>query len=344
VGPSLDKLARNKKLMAYTGAAMYGGATVDAAIEGLLPGDPSFALVPALAAAVIVALLILLGPGLPRSVLATLGPIGVVLIGLALAGTPGAGDGAVLYVWPVLWSAFFFGRRGAVGILLWIGVVHALVLLSLPPVSSYPGRWLDVMVSSTVVAIVVLTLVARNDELLEELSEQARTDALTGLLNRRGFEERAAVELARSRREQSWMAVVAFDLDYFKRINDEWGHDVGDRVLVRTGQVLIEHAREFDVVARFGGEEFVVMLPGADPRAAHGFAERVRDALASAVGGGLPSVKTSAGILARVAPGHLEPLLHGADSALYEAKRAGRDRVIMVEHPPELGVPLGARL
>lgn len=344
MGPSLDKLARDKKLMAYTAAAMYGGATLDAAIEGILPGDPGFAVAPALGAAVIVALLLLVGPRLPRGALCALGPLGVAMIGVALAATPGAGDGAVLYIWPVLWSSFFFGRRGAIGIVAWIGVVHALVLASLPAASSYPGRWLDVMVSASVVAIVVMTLVSRNDELLEELAAEARTDALTGMLNRRGFEERAVIELARSRREQSWVAVVAFDLDCFKRINDEWGHDVGDRVLVRMGGVLGEHAREFDVVARFGGEEFVVMLPGADPRVAHSFAERVREALSGDDHDGLPRVRTSAGILAKIAPSHLEPLLRGADSALYEAKRLGRDRAILMERPPELGVALAARL
>lgn len=344
MGPSLDKLARNRKLMAYTGAAMYGGAALDAAIEGILPGDPSFAVAPALGAAVIVVVLVLVGPRLPRWALCALGPIGVAMIGVALAATPGAGDGAVLYVWPVLWSSFFFGRRGAIGIVVWIGVVHALVLASLPASSSYPGRWLDVMVSASVVAIVVMTLVYRNDELLRELAAEARTDALTGLVNRRGFEERAAVELARSRREQTWMAVVVFDLDYFKRINDEWGHDVGDRVLMRAGRVLSEHARDFDVVARLGGEEFVVMLPGADPREAHGFAERVRATLSGGHDEGLPHVRTSAGILAKIAPSRLEPLLQGADSALYEAKRLGRDRAILMERPPELGLPLAARL
>src|SRR5256885_538315 len=102
--------------MAYTAAAMYGGATVDAAVEALLPGDPSFAVAPAIAAAVIVALVLVVGPRLPRAALAGLGPLGVLLIAGALATTPGAGDGAVLYMWPVLWSTFFFGRRGAIGI------------------------------------------------------------------------------------------------------------------------------------------------------------------------------------------------------------------------------------
>ncbi len=338
MGASLGKLARNKRLMAFTAAAMYGGAALDGALEGLIPGDPSFAIAPVVVAAVIVVLLVLLGPRLPRRVLFLLGPLGVLLIGDALAATPGAGDGAVLYMWPVLWSTFFFGRRGATAIVLCIGVAHAAVLLSLPASSSYPGRWVDVMVSVTVVAAVALTLVRRNDDLLGELSSEARTDALTGLYNRRGFDERAELELARARREDGSVAVAAFDLDYFKRINDDWGHDVGDRVLVRAARVLAEQAREIDVVARFGGEEFVALLPATDADAARIFAERVRAELAAESHPRLPTVRASVGIRAAVAPTSVEELLHGADSALYQAKRAGRDRAIVFERSAEVSV------
>lgn len=327
--------------MAYTGAAMYGGAALDGALEALIPGDPSFAITPIVLSFVIVGLLVLLGPKLPRWALFLLGPIGVVLIGFALAATRGAGDGAVLYMWPVLWSTFFFGRRGAFTIVACIAVTHALVLLSLPAASSYPGRWVDVMVSVIVVAIVVLALVRRNDALLDELGNEARTDALTGLFNRRGFDERASLELARSRREQSWVAIAIFDLDHFKRINDEWGHEVGDRVLVRAAEVLAGQAREIDVVARFGGEEFVVLLPGADMDSAARFAERVREDLARERFPRLPLVRASAGVRAVLAPESVEELLQGADLALYQAKRAGRDRAIVFGREGA-GVPLPA--
>ncbi len=333
MGPSLSKLARNKRLMAYTGALMYGGAAFDGALEGVIPGDPSFAITPIVISAVVVTLLVVFGPLLPRPALFMLGPIGVVLIADALANTVGAGDGALLYIWPVLWTTFFFGRRGAIAIVACIGVAHALVLISLPASSSYPGRWVDVMVSVCVVAIVVLTLVRRNDELLGELSSEARTDALTGLFNRRGFDERASLELARSRREGEWIAVAAFDLDYFKRINDEWGHEVGDRVLVRAATVLAREAREIDVVARFGGEEFVVLLPGTDPAAAQVFAERVRAEIAKHHPE-LPLVQASAGIRAALAPDSVEELLLGADWALYQAKRSGRDRSVLFTRQP----------
>ncbi len=332
VSPSLDKLRLNKRLMAYTAAAMYGGAAFDGSIEGFLPGDPSFALPPVLVAIALTALLVIFGPRLPRAGLAPLGGLGVILIAYALSATTGAGDGAVLYMWPVLWTTFFFGRRGAISIVACIGVAHAATLLVLPASSSYPGRWVDVMVSVSVVAVVILTLVHRNDLLLTRLAEEARTDALTGLLNRRGFEERASLELAHARREQRSVAVIVFDIDYFKRINDEWGHEIGDRVLKRIGSLLGRESRDIDVTARFGGEEFVVLLPGCQSADAERFAERVRGALEAEPSGGLPAVRMSAGVVAAVAPSSVEVMVHGADSALYSAKRAGRDRTVVSEY------------
>jgi diguanylate cyclase (GGDEF)-like protein len=329
----LDKLRLNKRLMAYTAAAMYGGAAFDGSIEGFLPGDPSFALLPVLVSIAITGLLVAFGPRLPRWGLAPLGGLGVALIAYALSATKGAGDGAVLYMWPVLWTTFYFGRRGAIAIVIWIGIAHAVTLLVLPAASSYPGRWVDVMVSVSVVAVVVLTLVNRNDLLLTRLAAEARTDALTGLLNRRGFEERASLELAHARRENRVVAVVAFDIDYFKRINDEWGHEIGDRVLARIGHLLARESRDIDVTARFGGEEFVVLLPGCASDDAEGFAERVRGTLEREAAEGLPTVRMSAGVLAAVAPAGIEVMLQGADSALYTAKRAGRDRTVVSPSP-----------
>lgn len=331
MSPSLDVVRLDKRLMAYTAAAMYGGAAFDGSIEGFLPGDPSFAILPVFVAIVVTVLLVLFGPRLPRRALALLGPIGVVLIAYALSATPGAGDGAILYVWPVLWSTFFFGRRGAVAIVTCVGVAHGATLLALPGASSYPGRWVDVMVSVSVVSVVILTLVRRNDLLLAQLLDEARTDALTGLLNRRGFDDRASLELARARREEQSVAVVTLDLDFFKRVNDEWGHEIGDRVLVRVGEVLAAESRDIDVVARFGGEEFVVLLPGCTSSDAEAFARRVRRALASADFAALPVVRVSAGILAAVAPSSIEVMLQQADAALYDAKRAGRDRSVVFE-------------
>jgi len=323
---SYEDLAHDKRLMALTAAAMYGGATVDAAIEGIVPGDPSFAIAPAIAALALVSIVLLVGPRLPRPALGMLGPIGVLLIAGALAATPGAGDGAILYVWPVLWTTFFFGPKGGIAIVCFVGAAHAATLLALPAASSYPGRWLDVMATSSVLVVVTVMLVRRNRDLLAVLASEARTDALTGVLNRRGFDERAEIELTRGRREGSSIAVVIFDIDHFKRVNDEWGHDTGDEVLARTSAILLEQARDIDVVARLGGEEFAVLMPSCDAEGAAALADRTRAAVAAAGSRGVPSVRLSAGLAAVTAPDTVQELLQAADIALYRAKGSGRDR------------------
>jgi diguanylate cyclase (GGDEF)-like protein len=315
-------------MMAYTASAIYGATALDGAAEGFLPGDPKFSLVPVIVVGVIFAMLVTIGPRMPRRALALLGPLGVALIAYALATTPGVGDGAVLYALPVLWTTLFFGRRGAIAIIGCVGVGHAIALTLLPAGSSYPGRWVDVMVSVCSVAAVILVLERRNELLVARLASEARTDALTGLLNRRGFDERASVELARVRRQGGQMAAVAIDIDYFKRVNDEWGHETGDRVLTHIGQLLSKQCRDIDVAARLGGEEFTVLLPGSDSAAAYALAERIRAALATC-DSELPTVRLSAGVVASDGQVPVDQILQLADSALYDAKRAGRNRTMV---------------
>jgi diguanylate cyclase (GGDEF)-like protein len=317
------------QLMAYSAAAMYGGAAFVGILESLMPGGPPFSPAPAIAALVVVPLVALVGPRLPKGALFALGPLGAAMIAVSLATTHGHGDGAVLYAWPVLWVALFFDRRATYAILAWIGIVDALALVALPPGLGSVDRWLDVMVTMCVVAGVVRMLSERNQRLLRSVAAEARLDALTGLLNRRGLDERLAQELARAHREGSWIAVVAFDLDHFKWVNDEHGHEVGDLVLARLGQVLREQTRGHDVVARIGGEEFLAVLPQADEATAREVAERVRGALSAQTPPDLPRVTASAGVCAAVAAADAAPLLAAADRALYAAKRGGRDQTVV---------------
>jgi diguanylate cyclase (GGDEF)-like protein len=319
---------KNKRFMAYTASAMYAAGAIDGAVEGFLPRDPPFALVPVIAAAVVFLFLVTVGARLPWICLAMLGPLGIAAISYALATTPGAGDGAVLYTMPVLWTTFFYGRRGAGAILACVATGHAVALLVLPSSSVYPGRWIDVMVSVSATAVVVLALEGRNRSLLGRLAAEARTDPLTGLLNRRGLNERAEVEIARARRDNTPMAVASFDLDHFKLINDEWGHETGDQVLVWIGRVLTGESRDIDTVARVGGEELVALLPDTDVAGADEFTERVRAALDRHEPQGLPPVSVSAGVVSARDPQDLQTMLQRADSALYVAKRGGRDRTV----------------
>jgi diguanylate cyclase (GGDEF)-like protein len=335
----------DKRLMAVSAAAIYVGAAALSVLQIALPGGEAFSPAPAAAAVAVGLLVALLGPRAPRPALALLGPLGVALIGVALADTREYGDGALLYMWPALWTACFFGDRGAAFVVGWTGVVHALALVAMPAGHGSFDRWIDVVVGVLVVVTVVRILIRRNERLVQDLVDQARIDPLTGLLNRRGFEERLSVELARAIRDGSSLALVTFDLDRFKQVNDQHGHEVGDRVLAWVGAVLTEQVRGVDVAARIGGEEFVVALPRSDAEMARGVAERVRVAIAEGsqqrgarfgIGEAL-EVSVSGGVAARIAPIDLQVLLGDADQALYAAKRGGRDRIVLHEDLVRVG-------
>lgn len=161
------------------------------------------------------------------------------------------------------------------------------------------------------------------------MAAEARVDTLTGVLNRRGFEERAATELLRAERDRASIAIVSFDIDYFKRINDEWGHEAGDRVLTRLGEVFRRHTRGGDLVARMGGEEFVALLWASDLDNGHAYAEKMRSAIRRVDDLGVGRVTISAGVASAAAPASVAALLLAADSALYAAKSAGRDQTVV---------------
>jgi diguanylate cyclase (GGDEF)-like protein len=324
-----ERSAATKRLMIMSAAGIYGGAAFLGVVEDALPGGPSFSLLPGLVALVFVVLLLSFGTRVPFGVLAALGPVGVALIGYALGTSVGPGDAAVLYMWPVLWVAIFFGRTGSVLIVAWIGVVHGVALASLPAGEGNVDRWLDVMVSVSVVCAVVHLLSEANRKLVAQLAAEARVDQLTGVLNRRGLDERLAIELERARRENAVLGVASFDIDHFKRVNDEFGHEIGDRVLTRLGEAMRTEVRSTDVVARMGGEEFLLLLPGSDAEETGEVAERIRARFAAA--DGLPRVTVSAGVSSAVAPADGALLIAESDAALYAAKRAGRDRTVVRE-------------
>jgi diguanylate cyclase (GGDEF)-like protein len=175
-------------------------------------------------------------------------------------------------------------------------------------------------------------------DLHAEVRRLATTDSLTGLATRRVFDEALDREAARAVRRGGPLAVVLIDVDRFKMVNDNFGHQTGDAVLQRVGCALRSEARESDVVARFGGEEFVMLLPDCDADDAALVAERVR----RAVGSGMlaspaspASVTVSAGVAVRWGDGiERDALVRQADGALYRAKRAGRDRVIVAASEP----------
>lgn len=166
----------------------------------------------------------------------------------------------------------------------------------------------------------------------ETLERLARIDALTGLPNRRVAEERLRFEFLRLKRTRSPYAVLFLDIDRFKEINDTYGHETGDRVLRRLGTILAESIRETDLVARFGGEEFLALLVDTEVEAATMIAEKIRETVArDAI---LPDGRhftVSIGIsMARDSDAHGDVAVRRADDALYEAKGTGRNRVCVI--------------
>jgi len=236
----------------------------------------------------------------------------------------------VLYMWPVLWTAYFFGTRGAAVIAICVDVVHGAVLLSLPHSPGSWARWADVVVATLVVTTVVRAIAIRNEQLVDRLAVEAHHDPLTGLLNRRGFDERFAVERARAARDGSSLAIVMLDIDHFKNVNDDHGHDAGDEILRWLAGRLTDQARGIDTIGRAGGEEFVILLPRADQDAAFTFAERVRDAVENGDPGVVDDLRVtvSLGVSASRPPVDTQRLFEAADQAMYRAKRNGRNRTI----------------
>ncbi len=180
----------------------------------------------------------------------------------------------------------------------------------------------------------VLNSERMHEELREkesELRELATTDFLTGLGNKRTFEEFANAELKRSRRYNIPTSLILIDLDHFKKINDTFGHAVGDKVLAQIGSLLKRMTRQHDHVARLGGEEFGLLVTHTDLNAAHLVAEAFRreiQQLDIRHGDGRIAVTSSFGVGVLAEGDTLESLMERADSNLYKAKRLGRNRVV----------------
>jgi diguanylate cyclase (GGDEF)-like protein len=172
----------------------------------------------------------------------------------------------------------------------------------------------------------------------ERLLALSRTDALTGLLNRRALDESMAIEVARALRYGSPLSIAVLDVDHFKRVNDTYGHTVGDDVLRAVARVIEAGLRKTEFAARFGGEEMVVVMPHTEVGGAAEVAERFREAIGRSehwAGTMSFSITASFGVAGMSVPGVAngprtgDELFSLADSALYAAKRGGRDRVVV---------------
>ncbi len=203
------------------------------------------------------------------------------------------------------------------------------------------GRWFLVTEhtaedKSILVFCSEITEQKRNERELNHLNEQleilANFDSLTGIYNRRHFLDQAAHEISRCARESSDLAMIMLDLDHFKSINDNYGHEIGDQVLVGSVQRIKSQLRDYDLFGRLGGEEFAILLPGSDIEDGVDIGSRIANQLQ------LHPLETRAGEISMTCSvgvaqynhhgGSLGELLDTADQYLYQAKQAGRNRVV----------------
>ncbi|HIV70715.1 MAG TPA: GGDEF domain-containing protein [Candidatus Aquabacterium excrementipullorum] len=231
-----------------------------------------------------------------------------------------------------------------------LGTVTGYVVLdvlwrqAVPPYALSPAvlnglHYFNIVSALVILAFLTATyfrLVARAEGRLREL---ATTDPLTRLLNRRALRERIALEERRQQREaHKPLSFVLADVDHFKAINDQHGHEVGDQVLVQVAAALGEGVREVDHLARWGGEEFLIVLPDTDELVAGQVAERLRQAVAGLqLPGGSRGITATLGVAERAEGESPDQAISRADEALYAGKRSGRDRVVCASKLPSAG-------
>jgi diguanylate cyclase (GGDEF)-like protein len=258
----------------------------------------------------------------------------VVVLGMNLV-TGDASTGAQLfYLWPVLYSANFLSRRVIFFTLATVSSAEADGVFSLLPPDRAWSDWSSLTITMTLTTVIVVSLRNRNDRLREVLETQAFADALTGVANRRSFDAALTEAVAWAHHTGEPIALLSLDVDHFKKINDSWGHAVGDQALQLVAAACESAARrDGDLVARLGGDEFAVLLR-AGPAAARRAADEICTAIAATdrLPGGPPQLSIGLAILPDHANGG-EKLMAASDAALYEAKTGGRGRTV-VAHPP----------
>jgi diguanylate cyclase (GGDEF)-like protein len=216
------------------------------------------------------------------------------------------------------------------------------IVLLMPDSRVYASRFLGIIITLLVSIMMMIYLYGRERlirdrvelesrlnlrDVARDLRLQATTDPLTGLFNRLKFNEALSSEIARSKRQKTPLSLMLYDVDHFKAINDSHGHQVGDAVLVQISQWALQHIRPSDLLARWGGEEFIILAPGSDGQMAYQVADRLRSAMQLMVFEKVGSLSCSFGVAQYVDGDSAETMLARADAALYRAKVGGRNRV-----------------
>jgi len=215
------------------------------------------------------------------------------------------------------------------------GDILGLLHLRIKPSTSGEDRWNTVADLKETVAIFAeyLSLSIANIRLWERLTDQSIRDPLTGLFNRRYMEQTMQREMLRAAQNQTKIGIIMADIDHFKNFNDKHGHEAGDELLIKIADFFKYEIRGSDTACRYGGEEFILILPGASTEGTHKRAEHIREEVKNLRAyfrdRMLPSITLSMGIATY--PDHgtaLSDLIQVADAALYRAKEQGRDRTI----------------
>ncbi len=225
------------------------------------------------------------------------------------------------------------------------------LVIAMPNGMIFASRILGIFITLIVTVMTLIYLVGREhgirenvqmdkrlelQELARDLRFQATTDPLTGLYNRLKFDEALASDILRAKRYGTSLALVLYDVDHFKQVNDIHGHQIGDDVLVRLSQIVAKHVRNTDLLARWGGEEFVILTPGSDGEMARQAAEKLAATIQRARFEEVGSITCSFGIAQYSSGDTAETLITRADHALYRAKMNGRNRVELAPWPAEV--------
>lgn len=250
---------------------------------------------------------------------------------------------AFYFVWVIMFSAYFLRPAQTLVQAGWIAASYPVVVGALGGDLESEQRWLLTVWTIVVVGLFIAILRRRMNGLIVKLSDAARKDPLTRLLNRRGFQEAFDLELERSRRSGRPCTLLLGDLDHFKRVNDLLGHPAGDARLQKFAQVLEAGKRRIDAAARMGGEEFALLLPETDEHGGYVIAERLRHAARDGFATDPVQVTVSFGVASYPRHGSTgDQLLVAADQALYVAKELGRDRTA-IYRPEVTAQVMGAK-
>jgi diguanylate cyclase (GGDEF)-like protein/putative nucleotidyltransferase with HDIG domain len=343
VGPrhrriAVARIEQRGRLELMSGAVAYlfaAGSLISLALYALLPHPEAntAGMLPVIGAGLAIAVLIeISGELVPERAFPWIIACGSALIGAAVyfRGSPTTAH-ALFYLWIACYSFYFFSRPVALAEVLFACAAYgaALLALSHPPVHALE-LWLVTLGTLLVTGLLITALRRRIEDMVRGLASAARTDVLTGLLNRRGFEDAFELELERARRGGHTLSVLVGDLDNFKQINDRFGHYHGDLALARVSTILERRKRRIDTVARLGGEEFALIVPDADDHAAYMLAERLRTSLREAFATEQAPITISFGVASFPEHGEsYEALVGAGDDALYAAKELGRDRTVI---------------